>query len=84
MTTYSKQLDLVSPHLGDVPVRRLRAEQVAGFVSNLIRSASAARARNVRTLRVQVLNEAVNLGLAEENVVNRGSHVGWRRSGAGR
>ncbi len=52
-------------------MRRVRPEQVAAFLSKLIGSGSAARARNVRTLLVQVLNEAVNLGLAEDNVANR-------------
>ena len=70
-TTYDKQLRLVRTHLGDIAVRQLRPEQVAAFLSKLIDAGSAARARNVRTLLVQVLDEAVNLGLAEENVAKR-------------
>jgi integrase len=64
-------LRLVRTHLGDIAVRQLRPEQVAAFLSRLIDAGSAARARNVRTLLVQVLDEAVNLGLAEENVAKR-------------
>jgi len=70
-STYEKQLRLVSAGIGDVPVRRLRPEQVAAFVSKVIDSGSASRALNVRTVLVQVLDEAVNLGLAEENVAKK-------------
>jgi integrase len=69
--TYDKQLRLVCEQIGNVPVRRLRPEQVASMVSKVVDVGSAARARNVRTLLVQVLDEAVNLGLAEENVAKR-------------
>ena len=69
--TYAKQLKFACTHLGDVPVRTLRPEQVAAFVSRAIDDGSAARARNVRTLLVQVLDEAVSLGLAEENVAKK-------------
>ena len=70
-STYDKQLRLVCGHLGNIPVRRLRPEQVASMVSKVVDAGSAARARNVRTLLVQVLDEAVNLGLADENVAKR-------------
>jgi integrase len=69
--TYAKQLQFASTQLGDVPVRTLRPEQVAALVSRAIDDGSAARARNVRTLLVQVLDEAVSLGLAEENVAKK-------------
>ena len=69
--TYDKQLAVVGRHLGAVPVRELRPEQVTAFVSAVIDAGSAARARNVRTLLVQVLDEAVNLGLATENVAKK-------------
>ncbi len=70
-TTYDKQLRLVGAHLGDVPVRKLRIEQVTSFVAKVVAAGSAARACNVRVLLVQVMDEAVNLGLAEENVVKK-------------
>ncbi len=69
--TYDKQLRLVCDHIGNIPVRRLRPEQVASMVSKVVDAGSAARARNVRTLVVQVLDEAVNLGLADENIAKR-------------
>lgn len=69
--TYDKQLRVVGDHLGNVAVRQLRPEQVAAFLSHMIDAGSAARARNIRTLLVQVLDEAVNLGLAEENVARK-------------
>jgi Phage integrase, N-terminal SAM-like domain len=73
LATYEKQLRLVSSRLGDIPVRHLRPEQVAAFVSDIVDSGSASRAVNVRTLLVQVLNEAVTLGLAEDNVAQKGN-----------
>lgn len=69
--TYEKQLKVISGSLGDVPVRKLRPEQVTTFLSRLIDVGSATRASNVRTLLVQVLDEAVSLGLAEENVAKK-------------
>lgn len=68
IATYTKQMRVVFNALGEVPVRVLRPEQVAAFVSHLVDVNSASRALNVRALLVQVLEEAVNLGLAEENV----------------
>ena len=69
--TYSKQLKLVEDRLGEIPVRQLRPEQVTTFVSELVDRGSAARARNVRTLLVQVLDEAVTLGLTTDNVARK-------------
>jgi hypothetical protein len=69
--TYRKQMSVVEARLGHVPVRALRAEQVTSFVSALIDAGSASRARNVRTLLVQVLDQAVSLGLAPENVARK-------------
>lgn len=71
LATYEKQLRLISGHLGEVPVRQLRLAQVTAFISDLIDAGSASRAVNVRTLLVQVLNEGVSLGLAEENVAKK-------------
>ena len=70
-STYDKQLRLVGTRLGNVPVRKLRADQVATMVSELAKSGSPSRARNVRALLVQVLDEAVNLGLADDNVAKK-------------
>lgn len=71
LATYRKQLSLVEVHLGDVRVRALRPEQITTFISGMIDSGSASRARNVRTLLVQVLDQAVVLGLASENVAKK-------------
>ncbi len=71
LATYEKQLRLIAGHLGEVPVRQLRPEQVTAFISDLVDAGSASRAVNVRTLLVQLLNEGVSLGLAEENVAKK-------------
>lgn len=71
LATYRKQLRLVDEGLGSIPARELRPEQIAGFVSDLIDRGSASRARNIRTLLVQVMDQAVELGLATENVAKR-------------
>ena len=71
LSTYDKQWRLIATDLGPTPVRRLRAEQVAAFVSRLVDRGSASRATNVRTLLVQVLDEAVSLGLADDNVAKK-------------
>ena len=71
LATYGKQLKVVNNSLGGVPVRKLRPEQVTTFLSGLIDAGSATRARNIRTLLVQVLDEAVSLGLAEDNVAKK-------------
>jgi hypothetical protein len=46
--TYSKQLKLVEDRLGEIPVRALRPEQVAIFVSELVDRGSASRDLIVR------------------------------------
>lgn len=69
-STYEKQLRAVNERLGEVPVRKLRPEQVAGVIAD-IADGSASRARNIRMLLVQLLDEAVNLGLAEDNVARK-------------
>ncbi len=57
--------------LGEIPARQLRPEQVAAFISDLIDRGSPSRARNVRTLLVQIMDQAVGLGLAADNVARR-------------
>ena len=69
--TYRKQVRLIDAGLGPIPARQLRPEQVAAFVSDLIDKGSASRARNVRTLLVQIMDQAVGLGLAADNVARR-------------
>jgi integrase len=71
LATYEKQLRVVGDRLGEVPVRELRTERVATFISDLVDAGSASRAKHVRTVLGQVLNEAVNLGLAESNVAKK-------------
>ncbi len=66
-----KQLHVVKDRLGDAAVRKLRPEHVAGVIADIAQAGSAARARNIRMLLVQLLDEAVNLGLAEDNVARR-------------
>lgn len=70
-STYDKQLRVVNERLGDVPVRKLRPENVAGVIGAIAQSGSTSRARNIRMLLVQLLDEAVNLGLAEDNVAKK-------------
>ena len=69
--TYRKQARLIEAGLGTVPARELRPEQVATFVSDLLDRGSASRARNVRTLFVQIMDQAVGLGLAADNVARQ-------------
>ncbi len=71
LATYRKRVDVISARLGSVPVRRLRPEQVATFVSDLVDSGSPSRARDMRGLLVQVIDQAVELGLARDNVVRK-------------
>lgn len=70
-STYRKQVRLIDAELGAVSARQLRPEQVAAFISDLIDRGSASRARNVRTLFVQIMDQAVVLGLAADNVARR-------------
>jgi integrase len=69
--TYQKQVRLIGAELGAIPARQLRPEQVAAFISDLIDRGSPSRARNVRTLLVQIMDQAVGLGLAADNVARR-------------
>jgi integrase len=69
--TYRKQLRQVEDRIGGAPVRSLRPEQVTTLMSDLVDAGSVSRARNIRTLLVQVLEEAVKLGLASENVAKK-------------
>lgn len=71
LSTYRKQWRLIAADLGATPVRQLRTEQVAAFVSRMVDRGAASRAANIRTLLVQVLDEAVSLGLAETNVAKK-------------
>jgi len=71
LATYRKRVDVIAAQLGSVPVRGLSAEKVAAFVSGLADSGSASRARDMRGLLVQVLDQAVDLGLATENAARK-------------
>ena len=71
LATYRKQVRLIDAGLGTIAARQLRPEQVAAFISDLIDKGSASRARNVRTLLVQIMDQAVGLGLAADNVARR-------------
>ena len=62
---------MIDAKLGRVPVCELRPEQVTTFVSDLIDDGSASRARNVRTLLVQILEQGVEFGLAAQNVARK-------------
>lgn len=70
-STYENQLRVVERELGAIPVRQLRPEQVTAFMARLVDAGSATRATNIRMLLVQVLDEAVTLGLAEDNVAKK-------------
>lgn len=73
-STYDKQLRLVGARLGNVPVRKLRARpgRHAGVRAGEVRFGVAC-AQRPRALLAQVLDEAANPGLADENVANAGS-----------
>lgn len=71
LATYRKRVDVIAARLGSVPVRQLRPEQVAAFVSDLADSGSPSRARDMRGTLVQVLEQAVDLGLARDNVARK-------------
>jgi len=70
-STYRKQIRLIETELGTITARELRPERVAAFVSDLIDRGSPSRARNLRTLLVQIMDQAVQLGLAADNVARR-------------
>ena len=71
LATYGKHVSVIEGKLGSAPVCDLRAEQVTAFVSDLIDEGSASRARNVRTLLVQIVEQGVEFGLATQNVVRK-------------
>ena len=54
IATYRKHASVIGGKLGPVPVCELRAEQVTSFVSDLLDEGSPSRAKNVRTLLVQI------------------------------
>ncbi len=71
LATYRKHVVVIDEKLGAVSVRELRPEQVTTFVSDLIDEGSPSRARNVRTLLVQIIEQGVELGLAAQNVARK-------------
>lgn len=71
LATYRKHVTVIDDKLGSVPVHQLRPEQVTTFVSDMIDDGSASRARNVRTLLVQILEQGVEFGLATQNVARK-------------
>jgi len=71
LATYRKHVRVIDAKIGSTQVRELRPEQVTTFVSDLIDDGSASRARNVRTLLVQILEQGVEFGLATQNVVRK-------------
>ena len=68
LATYRKHVSVIDGKLGSVPVCELRAEQVTAFVSDLLDEGSASRAKNVRTLLVQIVEQGVEFGLSTQNV----------------
>jgi integrase len=71
LATYRKHASVIDGKLGPVPVCELSAEQVTSFVSDLLDEGSASRAKNVRTLLVQILEQGVEFGLATQNVARK-------------
>jgi len=71
LATYRKHVTVIDDKLGSVPVRELRPEQVTTFVSDLTDDGSSSRARNVRTLLVQILEQGVEFGIATQNVARK-------------
>jgi integrase len=71
LATYRKHASVITDKLGAVPVFDLRAEQATTFVSQLLDEGSASRAKNVRTLLVQILEQGVEFGLATQNVARK-------------
>ena len=67
LTTCTKQMRTVCASLGDVAVAELRAEQVAGFLSDVADRGTANHANNLRSTLAQVLREAENLAIVEGN-----------------
>ena len=71
LATYRKHVTVITDKIGSVPVHELRPEQITTFVSDMIDDGSASRARNVRTLLVQILERGVEFGLATQNVARK-------------
>lgn len=71
LATYGKHASVIDAKLGSVPVCDLRAEQVTTFVSDLLDEGSASRAKNVRTLFVQIMEQGVEFGLTTQNVARK-------------
>jgi len=71
LATYRKHASMIDGTLGPVPVCDLRAEQVTTFVSDQLDEGSASRAKNVRTLLVQILEKGFEFGLATQNVARK-------------
>lgn len=71
LATYRKHVIVIDAKIGAIPVPDFRPEQATTFVSNLIDDGSASRAKNVRTLLVQILEQGVELGLVTQNVARK-------------
>jgi integrase len=71
LAAYRKHVTVIDAKLGSAPVRGLRPEQVTTFVSDLIDDGSASRARNIRTLLVQIVEQGVEFGLATQNAARK-------------
>ena len=71
LATYRKHASVIDDKLGSAPVCDPRAEQVTTFVSDLLDEGSASRAKNVRTLLVQILEQGVEFGLTTQNVARK-------------
>jgi len=68
---YVDRVERITAWLGDVRVGHLRAEQVATWQSELLRSLSAKTVADTRATFRSVIAEAVNLGLITANPVDR-------------
>jgi len=69
---------VIDAWFGSVEVHESCPSQVTTFVSDLIDDGSASRARNVRTLLVQILEQGAEFGLATR--ATRGVAGGPRRA----
>lgn len=82
-STYRKQIRLIEAELGTITTRELRPERVAAFVPDLIDRGSPSRARNVRTLLVQIMDQGWRiseaLGLAWKDIDIESRTVRLRR-----
>jgi integrase len=68
---YVDRVERITAWLGDVRIGSLRAEQVATWQSELLRSLAPKTVADTRATLRSVLDEAVNLGLVETNPVDR-------------